>query len=90
MYDVDSAGDMSTPITTRLDDETAALLDRIVQTGGAPSRSAIVGEAVREWLQRHSEAAVVESYRRAYTGPDPEEERLIAAMGTFAVAAAGE
>ncbi|MDP9405572.1 MAG: ribbon-helix-helix protein, CopG family [Actinomycetota bacterium] len=77
---------MGAPITARLDDDTVAALDRAVAAGAAPTRAAVVAEAVREWLARHSEDAIAESYRRAYADPDPAHERLVGGLGAFSAA----
>ena len=74
---------MGAPITARLDDETVAALDRAVAAGAAPTRAAVVAEAVREWLARHSEDAIADSYRRAYADPDPDHDDLVARLGTY-------
>lgn len=78
---------MSTPVTTRLDDETVAALDRAVAAGLAANRGAVVSAAVRSWLAEHSEDAIVESYRRRYSGSPPDDEVLVAQMAAFSVAA---
>jgi Arc/MetJ-type ribon-helix-helix transcriptional regulator len=74
---------MGVPVTARLDDDTVAALDSAVRAGAASSRSAVVAEAVREWVQRHSEDAIAESYRRAYTDPDSDHEDLVAHLGAY-------
>lgn len=81
---------MSVPITTRLDEDTVDSLDRAVRAGAAPSRAAVVAEAVREWLARHSEQAIEASYRRAYTEHDPEHDALVARLGSYAARVATE
>jgi Arc/MetJ-type ribon-helix-helix transcriptional regulator len=77
---------MNVPITARLDEETVAALDRAVQAGAGPTRAAVVAEAVREWVARHSEEAIAASYRRAYVEPDPEEATLLARLGSYSAA----
>lgn len=77
---------MGVPITTRLDADTASALDRAVRQGAGPTRSAVVAHAVREWLARHSEDAIVESYRRAYAQPDADHDELIAKVGSYSAA----
>ncbi|MGI8574033.1 MAG: ribbon-helix-helix domain-containing protein [Egibacteraceae bacterium] len=74
---------MGIPITARLDEQTAAALDRAVRQGAGPTRSAVVANAVREWLARHSEDAIVESYRRAYAEDDADHEQLLAELGAY-------
>lgn len=81
---------MSIPITTRLDDDTVAALDRAVRAGAAPTRAAVVAEAVDEWLTRHSEEAITESYRRAYAEPDADHEDLIARLGAYSARATAD
>jgi Arc/MetJ-type ribon-helix-helix transcriptional regulator len=71
---------MSVPLTTRLSEETIASLDKLVAAGRAPSKGAIVAEAVRLWLDRHDEDAIAASYRRAYADPDAEREALLDAL----------
>jgi predicted transcriptional regulator len=78
---------MSTPVTARLDDKAVEALDRAVDAGLAPTRGAVIAQAVAEWLERHGEDAVTESYRRRYAGPDPGHDDLIARIGTFSAAA---
>ena len=78
---------MGAPVTARLDDDTVAALDRAVAAGAAPTRSAVVAEAVREWLARHSDDAIAESYRRAYAEPDPGHDTLIADLGAYSAGA---
>jgi Arc/MetJ-type ribon-helix-helix transcriptional regulator len=74
---------VSIPITSRLDDATVRALDEAVAAGSASSRAALIAAAVAEWLERHDEQAILDSYRRAYAEPDPEHETL---MDAFAVA----
>ncbi len=78
---------MSIPVTTRLDDETVAALDRAVAAGLAPNRGAVVSAAVRSWLSEHSEASIIESYRRRYAEPAPEADELVQKLSAFSVAA---
>lgn len=77
---------MGRPITTRLDADVVAALDRAVRAGAGPTRAAVVAVAVREWLAQHSDDAIAESYRRAYAEPDAEHDALITALGGYAVA----
>jgi Arc/MetJ-type ribon-helix-helix transcriptional regulator len=78
---------MSVPITTRLDEDSVAALDQAVRAGAGPTRAAIVAEAVREWVARHSEEAIAESYRRAYAEEDAEADDLVARLGTYSASA---
>lgn len=71
---------VSVPLTTRLSEETVAALEQLVASGRAPSKGAIVAEAVRMWLDRHDEDAIAASYRRAYADPDPGHEALLDAL----------
>ena len=81
---------MSVPITTRLDEDTVAALDRAVRAGAAPTRAAVVAEAVADWLARHSEEAIVASYRRAYAEPDAYHDAVVARIGAYAAGVAAE
>lgn len=47
-------GNMSTQIAVRLPDEMVAFLDRIVATGKAPSRAALVAAAVEREMRRQA------------------------------------
>lgn len=78
---------MGIPVTARLDAEVVEALDHAVAAGLAPHRGAIVSAAVREWLARHGEAAIAESYRRRYANPDPGHDELVAKLSSFSVAA---
>jgi hypothetical protein len=42
---------------------------------------------VAEWLDRHGEVAIVESYRRRYSAPDPGHDQIIGSLAAFSVAA---
>lgn len=75
---------MSVPITARLDEDTVAALDDAVRAGAGPNRAAVVAAAVRDWLARHCEDAIAESYRRTYSEPDPEHDELVARLGAYA------
>ncbi|MDP8970734.1 MAG: hypothetical protein M3N52_09645 [Actinomycetota bacterium] len=77
---------MSVPITTRLDEDTVAILDQAVRAGAGPTRAAVVAAAVREWVARHSEEAITESYRRAYAEADAEVDDLVARLGSYSAA----
>ena len=68
---------MSVPVTCRLAEEDVAKLDEAVDLGLGRSRSALVAAAVAEWLERHDEETIAESYRRAYAEPDPEHDELM-------------
>ena len=74
---------MSVPVTTRLDQDILAALDHAVRAGAGSSRAAVVAEAVKEWLARHSEDAIAASYRRAYAEVDPEHDDLVARLGAY-------
>jgi Arc/MetJ-type ribon-helix-helix transcriptional regulator len=78
---------MSIPVTARLDESVVEALDRAVEAGVAPSRGAVVARAVAEWLTRHGEDAIVESYRRRYAEPDPARDDLVEKLASFSVAA---
>lgn len=78
---------VSTPVTARLDPSVVEALDKAVRAGLAPTRGSLIADAVTEWLARHGEDAVVESYRRRYAEPDPGHDRLIADVGAFSAAA---
>lgn len=43
--------------------------------------------AVSEWLSRHGEEAIVESYRRRYAESEQGHEALLADIASFSVAA---
>lgn len=78
---------VSIPVTARLDEAAVRAADQAVKAGLAPSRGALVARAVSEWLARHGEEAVAESYRRRYTEPDPAQDELVARIGQFSAAA---
>ena len=78
---------MSIPITARLNESVVAALDRAVDAGIAPTRGALVASAVAEWLKRHGEEAIVESYRRRYADPDSAHDELLDKFAAFSVAA---
>lgn len=78
---------MTMPVTTRLDPAVVVALDEAVRAGSAPNRAALVAEAVGEWLARHGEDAVADSYRRRYAEADPESDALVAEIGAFSAAA---
>lgn len=86
-YTLSMLGLMSTPVTTRLDDETVAALDRAVDAGLAQNRGAVISAAVRSWLSEHSEEAIVASYRRRYATPVSEADELVSSLAAFSVAA---
>ncbi|MFH2073607.1 MAG: hypothetical protein ABIJ75_12235 [Actinomycetota bacterium] len=77
---------MSIPITARLDESVVAALDRAVDAGIAPTRGALVAGAVAEWLKRHGEEGIVESYRRRYADPDSAHDELLDKLAAFSVA----
>jgi hypothetical protein len=78
---------VSVPVTARLDESVVDALDRAVAAGLAPSRGAVVAWAVAEFLERHGEEAIAESYRRRYAEPDPDHDDLVAGLASFSVAA---
>jgi Arc/MetJ-type ribon-helix-helix transcriptional regulator len=80
-------GEVSVPVTARLDDPVVEALDRAVAAGLAPNRGSLVAQAVREWLDRHGEEAIVASYQRRYGEPDAEHDAFVAALSSFSVAA---
>ena len=77
---------MSVPITARLDEQAVEALDRAVAAGQAATRAGLVAKAVGEWLRRHGEEAIVESYRGRYEHADAAEADLVARMGAFSAA----
>ena len=78
---------MSIPVTTRLDESVVEALDRAVEAGIAPTRGAVVANAVSERLERHGEDSIVESYRRSYGEPDAAYDDLVEKLASFSVAA---
>jgi Arc/MetJ-type ribon-helix-helix transcriptional regulator len=78
---------MSVPVTARLDESVVEALDRAVEAGVAPSRGAAVARAVAEWLTRHGEDAIIESYRRRYAEPNQAHDDLIEKLAAFSLAA---
>lgn len=80
---------MAVPITTRLDDDTIAALDDVVRGSGL-TRAAVIANAVRDWLARHSEDAIAASYRHPYAAPDAEHDELVARLSAYAVAVADQ
>jgi hypothetical protein len=78
---------VSVPVSTRLDEQAVDALDRAVALGLATTRAALVATAVAEWISRHGEEAIVESYRRRYDEADRGESDLIAGLGAFSAAA---
>ncbi|RIK09066.1 MAG: hypothetical protein DCC49_07580 [Acidobacteria bacterium] len=78
---------MSIPVTSRLDESVVQALDRAVAAGLAATRGGAVAAAVSEWLSRHGEEAIVESYRRRYAESEQGHEALLADIASFSVAA---
>lgn len=78
---------MSVPVTARLDETAVEALDRAVEAGLAPNRGAVVAAAVREWLARHGEDAIAESYQRRYANAETASDELIAKIAAFSVSA---
>jgi Arc/MetJ-type ribon-helix-helix transcriptional regulator len=77
---------MSQSVTTRLDEDVVQAIDEAVTCGIAPNRGAIISRAVREWLSRHSEEAIKDSYRKRYQALDPDEQDLIARLASISAA----
>lgn len=82
-----TVGEVSVPVTARLDDPVVEALDRAVAAGLAPNRGSLVAHAVLEWLARHGEEAIVQSYQRRYGQPDAEHDAIVAALSSFSIAA---
>lgn len=78
---------MSTPVTARFDGYVVDALDRAVEAGLGANRGAIIATAVHEWLQRHGEESIVESYRRRYAEPRAGEEEALLKLASFSVSA---
>ena len=78
---------MTIPVTARLDESVVDALDEAVRAGLGPNRGSVVAAAVREWLQRHGEDAIVASYSNRYGPSDQSHDDLIAAIAQFSVAA---
>lgn len=78
---------MGVPVTARLDRDVVEALEEAVAAGLGPNRGAVVAAAVREWLARHGEEAIVLSYRRRYASPDPAHDELVGQLSTFSAAA---
>jgi Arc/MetJ-type ribon-helix-helix transcriptional regulator len=78
---------MSIPVTARLDESVVEALDRAVDAGIAPTRGAVVARAVAEWLDRHGEDAIIESYRRRYADSASADDELLDELAAFSVAA---
>ena len=74
-------------MTARLDESVVEALDEAVRAGLGPSRGWVVASAVREWLERHGEDAIVASYRRRYEARDGAHDDLVAALAQFSLAA---
>lgn len=81
---------MSKPVTARLGEDVVQAIDNAVACGVAPNRGAIISQAVQEWLSHHSEEAIKESYRKRYQAIDPDNEKLIAKLGTISATIAIE
>ena len=87
MYTAATIAAVTRPVTARLDETVVEALDRAVAAGLGPNRGSLVADAVREWLERHGEEAIVLSYQRRYGQPDDEHDTLVAALSSFSVAA---
>ncbi len=77
---------MSHPITARLPDNVVKAIDDAVESGAAPNRGALIAKAVNEWLSRHSEDSIRESYRKRYAGADKDESDLVTKLGLASAA----
>ncbi len=64
---------MSTQIAVRLPDEMVAFLDRIVASGKAPSRAALVAAAVEREMRWQAAAQDAQILRRQGSGDDLDE-----------------
>jgi Arc/MetJ-type ribon-helix-helix transcriptional regulator len=71
---------MSTQIAVRLPDEMVAYLDRIVATGKAPSRAALVATAVEREMRRR--AAEQDAQLLLEQGPADDLDELVRWSGT--------
>ncbi len=80
------AGGVSVPVTARFEEQVVEALDRAVAAGLAPTWAAVISRAVEEWLARHGEEAIAESYRRRYAEPDPAVDDVIARLAAFSAA----
>ena len=78
---------MSIPVTARLDESVVDAVDRAVEAGLALNRGAVVARAVAEWLERHGEAAIVDSYRRRYSESDRADDDLMEKIAAFSISA---
>lgn len=78
---------MSVPVTARLDESVVEAIDRAVDARLAPTRGAVIALAVADWLSRHGEEAIIESYRRRYAEPGTAHDAVIADLAAFSVAA---
>lgn len=67
---------MTTQITVRLPDELVAFLDRSVSDGLAPSRAALVSDAVERQMRR--QAAVADASILTATGTEDDLDDLVA------------
>lgn len=83
VYGSSTIGDVGVPVTSRLDPALLDALDRAVAAGLAPTRAAAIARAVAEWVERHDEEAIVESYRRRYAEPDPAHDALVEALSSY-------
>lgn len=67
--------DVSTQIAVRLPDEMVAFLDRVVATGKAPSRAALVAAAVEREMRR--QAAEQDAQILGEHGPADDLDELV-------------
>ncbi|MGH9066134.1 MAG: ribbon-helix-helix domain-containing protein [Acidimicrobiales bacterium] len=78
---------MTVPVTTRLPESYLEALDDAVAGGLASSRGDAVRVALSEWLARHAEEAIVESYRARYADADPAGQELVASVAEASLTA---
>ena len=77
------------PVTARFEPDKVQALDLAIAAGLATSRSAVIHEAVSEWLRAHSSESIAASYRRAYAAEpnSSDDDDLALAISSFGVAA---
>jgi Arc/MetJ-type ribon-helix-helix transcriptional regulator len=77
---------MSQPVTTRLNENMVKAIDDAVTSGLAPTRGAVISKAIEEWLSRHSEDAIRESYKKRYESTSKDERDLVTKVGLASTA----
>ncbi|MDA8270759.1 MAG: ribbon-helix-helix domain-containing protein [Actinomycetota bacterium] len=77
---------MSHPITARLPDDIIKAIDEAVKSGVAANRGALISKAINEWLSKHSEDAIRESYRKRYASSNQSELELVTKLGLASAA----